>query len=89
MRSHTTAAFKNMLANLPKALRQQARKAYRLFRRDSMHPGLRFKRVHDVKPVYSVRITRGYRAVGIKNNQDIIWFWIGTHDEYERLIASL
>jgi len=53
-----------------------------------MHPGLRFKKVIDDPPTYSVRITQSYRALGVKDNNTIIWFWIGNHDEYEQLISS-
>jgi hypothetical protein len=55
-----------------------------------MHPGLQFKQVHPTLPVWSVRITASYRAVGIRTASDkIVWFFIGTHDDYDRLLASL
>jgi hypothetical protein len=43
------------------------------------HPGLQFKRVHPVKPIYSVRINNDYRALGVRKDNIIIWFWIGSH----------
>ena len=48
-------------------------------------PGLRFKKVH-TRPVYSVRVNVNVRAVGILSGNDMIWFWIGPHDEYEALL---
>jgi len=89
MNSHTTVTFRKMLTTLPAHIRQQARKAYTLFQRDPSHPSLFFKRVPETKQIYSVRITKGYRAVGVKKHEKIIWFWIGTHDEYERLLQQL
>jgi hypothetical protein len=71
---------------LPEYIKRDARKAYRMFARDTQHPGLRFKRVHSAEPVYSVRVSLGYRALGVKRGDEIVWFWIGSHTEYERLI---
>ena len=65
------------------------RRTYRLFRDDPRHPGLRFKRVHRTEPVYSVRISQGYRAVGVLQRDAIIWFWIGSHADYERPVQQL
>ena len=48
-----------------------------------------FKRVGKQQPVYSVRIGKGYRAIGILQKDVIIWFWIGHHDIYDRLLKNL
>jgi hypothetical protein len=74
---------------LPVQARQQAKDAYRLFIANPQHPGLRFKRVHPNEPIYSVRISRDYRAVGVVEGDEIIWFWIGSHEDYEQLLRSL
>jgi hypothetical protein len=66
-----------------------AQKAYRLFRENPRHPSLQFKKVHNREPVYSVRVTVGYRAVGLLDNDEVAWFWIGSHAEYDRLLNSL
>lgn len=52
-------------------------KAYRLFRDDPTHPSLQFKKVHDREPVYSLRVTLGYRAVAVVEKDEVTWFWIG------------
>jgi hypothetical protein len=36
-----------------------------------------------------VRIGLGVRALGVRDGDDLIWFWIGTHAHYDRLIARL
>jgi hypothetical protein len=84
--SHISEDFLRGLAALPKTARRQARNAYRLFADDPAHPGLRFKRVHPTRPIYSVRITRDYRALGVRDGEDIVWFWIGSHAEYDKML---
>lgn len=88
MKSRTNAAFRKLLAGLPRNIREQAVAAYLLFRENPWHPSLHFKRVHPTKPIMSVRIGSDYRAVGIQRETGaILWFWIGPHEQYETLIA--
>lgn len=87
MKSWRTAAFRHAFEVLPKGVQRQARAAYKRFATDPMHPSLQFKRIHARRPIYSVRISRGYRAIGTKTGDDIVWFWIGSHAEYDRLIG--
>ena len=65
----------------------QAREAYRLFQRDPFQRGLRFKRVHPEQPIYSVRVGRDYRAVGVRKGDEIVWYWIGSHSDYDKLLS--
>ena len=88
MRSRTTGAFRKARESLPASVRTQAQRAYEVFRSDPNHPSLRFKPVHPSRPIYSVRIGIHYRALGVLDGNDIVWFWIGSHDEYERLISQ-
>jgi len=74
---------------MPLLIQQQAREAYRLFQNDSRHPSLQFKKVHAKLPIYSARVNLDYRAVGVLAGDEIVWFWIGPHAEYERVIKSL
>lgn len=89
MNSRTTRRFRQMLLELPANIRRQAKEAYRLFRENSRHPSLRFKKVHNTDPIYAARININYRVVGIVYNGEIIWFWIGPHTEYEKLLGEL
>ncbi len=86
MKSHATPRFWTAYAGLPHEIRDAARKAYHLFREDPNHSSLRFKKVHDTEPIYSVRVARAYRALGLLENDEITWFWIGGHAEYDRLL---
>jgi hypothetical protein len=51
-------------------------------------PGLRFKRVSEEEPIYSARVSDNYRVLGLLEGDTMIWFWIGKHDEYERILKQ-
>ncbi|MEO0771054.1 MAG: hypothetical protein AAFY72_16800 [Cyanobacteria bacterium J06649_4] len=89
MKSRTTAKFRKALSNLPNSVQKQASKAYRQFRRDPNHPSLRFKQVHSDLPIYSARISKNYRAVGQRDGDTVVWFWIGSHAEYDKLLSQM
>ena len=89
MRSRATPRFRARYRELPPEIRDRARKAYRLFRENPGHPSLHFKKVHDRDPVYSARVTLGYRTLGLLEDEEITWFWIGSHAEYDRLLDKL
>ena len=88
MKSRTTERFRRALTGLPEEVQEHARAAYRQFIRDPHHPGLRFKPVHPSDHVYSARIGRGYRALGVLDGDIVIWYWIGSHAEYDRILAQ-
>jgi len=89
MISHTTQRFRKLYGHLPEQIQKQAKQVYRKFKKEPYYPGLHFKRVHSSGPIYSVRITRDYRAVGVQQNDEIIWFWIGSHSDYDKLLNQL
>jgi len=89
MKSHTSARFRDAFAQLPVSVQRQAREAYKLFKQNPHHPGLRFKQVHPARPIYSVRISIDYRALGVRDEDDIVWFWIGSHSDYDKLLSRL
>ena len=55
---------------------------------DPWHPSLYFKQIHGTEPIYSVRISLGWRAVGVRSGNTVIWYWIGSHADYDKLIAN-
>jgi hypothetical protein len=89
MKSVTTSQFWKLYAALPVEIQNRADKAYKLWQLNPQARGLFFKRVGKRSPVYSVRIGRSYRALGLIEGDTIVWFWIGTHDEYERLLIQM
>ena len=59
--------------------------------------GLNWARLRSTRPVlrferkgkgWSARVSRGYRALAKERKEGLVWFWIGPHDEYERLIGD-
>ena len=88
MISHTNSNFWKLYRKLPKNIRETAKKQYRLFASDPYHASLHFKRVHSTRPIYSARITRNYRAVGVLEENIIVWFWVGSHDDYDKLLKQ-
>lgn len=79
--------FWKRLAALPEPVRQLAHKNYALLRADSFHPSLHFKKVGKNKTLWSVRVGEHYRALGLDKSEGVVWFWVGTHAEYDKLIA--
>ena len=85
MKSSTTPDFWTSYRALSPEIKSIARTAYRLWRINPRHPSLRFKKVGDV---WRVRIGRGHRALALLQDDTFFWFWIGTHDEYERILGE-
>lgn len=89
MISHTTARFRKAYRQLPFHIRRQAKAAYKLFQQNPQHPSLHFKQVHPTRFIYSVRASLDYRALGVREGEVLIWFWIGTHAEYDKLLSQM
>ena len=88
LRSVRTRSFDEAFRELTPRVQRQAVAAYRRWREDPSHPGPRFKRVGTSDPLYSVRINDDYRAVCLVRDGTAVWFWIGPHDEYDRLLDA-
>jgi len=86
LKSRVTEDFLALFAKLPAEVQTRARKNYRLWQQDPSHPSLHFKRVHSKEPVYSIRVGRRWRALGLLEEDTIYWFWIGSHSEYDGFI---
>ncbi len=89
MKSFTTERFRKLYRELPRDIRKQAREAYRQFMENPQHPGLQFKKISNQKSVYSARINLDYRVLGVRNQDEIVWFWIGSHSDYDKLLKNL
>jgi hypothetical protein len=87
MISKTLPSFWKEYFRLDQLTRQRARKAYLLWRDNPSHPSLQFKCINHEEDIWSVRISRGYRAIGIKDGESVTWFWIGNHDDYEKFFG--
>ena len=89
MNSHANERFWEAFRALPTPVQGLARRAYRTFRADPFHPSLQFKQVHPRRPIFAARVGLGYRALGVREGEDIVWFWIGTHTAYDRLLSQM
>lgn len=89
MNSYLTDDFIKLFEKLPERIKYQARFAYKEWKENPFLPNLQFKKIHPMKPIYSVRINIGWRAIGYKNDNDMIWFWIGSQENYNKMISQL
>lgn len=85
MISRATRRFWKLYEELPKPVRELAAKNYHLWRADSRHPSLDFKKLAGKGERFSVRVGDHYRALGQKVTGGVEWVWIGTHEEYNKL----
>jgi hypothetical protein len=60
-----------------------ADKNFEILKENSMHPSLHLKKVGNY---WSVRVGKKHRAVAIEMEEGLLWFWIGTHAEYDKLL---
>ena len=88
MKSRITRDFRTAFAALPHQIQRQAVAAYGRFRENPAHPGLHVERIHGTEPIYSVRIGLHWRALALRDDDTLYWFWIGSHADYDRLIAQ-
>jgi hypothetical protein len=85
MRHRATPRFWGCYNALPTEVQQLADRCYALLRQDPHHPSLHFKKAGRF---WSVRVGLHYRALAVADGQDMAWFWIGSHAEYDRLISQ-
>ena len=86
MKSSTSPRFWRLYRKLPVEIREEARETFRAWLGNPRDPALHFKKV---RGVWSVRIgTTGYRALASPEPDGYLWFWIGPHDEYERILKG-
>ncbi len=86
MKHLTLPRFRELYGQLPKAVQELADKNLKLLKADPQHASLPFKRIGRRKRLWSVRVGAHYRALGMEKSEGIVWFWIGTHDEYDKLL---
>lgn len=85
MKSHATNRYWSLYRGLPSEIRRATLKQYRLWLQNPRHPSIHFKKIGSF---WSARITDDYRALGIMKDDTVIWFWIGTHGDYEQLLKG-
>lgn len=86
MNHRATRDFWDHYRRLPEAVQRVADKNFRLLKNDPYHPSLHFKKLH--ADLWSARVGLDHRALATPVDAGtFVWFWIGRHDAYERLIG--
>lgn len=85
MKHRATPDFWYHYRQLPQEIQQLADQCYEQLKQDPRYPSLHFKKVGRF---WSVRIGIHYRTVAVQDGQDISWFWIGSHAEYDKLLGK-
>ena len=84
MSHHASKRFWRLFNDRSPELQKLAQDNYELLKLNPQHPSLHFKRVGRY---WSVRVGLSHRAVGLDAPSGILWFWIGTHEEYDRIFG--
>lgn len=84
MTHHASPDFWACYHALPTEVQQLADRAYDLLKRDSRHPSLHLKKIGRY---WSARVGDHYRALAVEAPDGLVWFWIGTHAEYDKLLG--
>ncbi len=84
MRHQATPRFWSCYRQLPEDVQRLADRCYELLRQDPQHPSLRLRKIGRF---WSVRVGLHYRALAVEHESDLVWFWIGSHAEYDQLVG--
>ena len=84
MKSRTQRRLWHEFNRLPAHVQCFARDKFRLWKRDAFHPSMHFKPL--IGDIWSVRIGDSYRALARRNKDVVVWFWIGTHEDYNNFL---
>ena len=84
MRHRTSPRFWKAYGGLPDEVQRLADAHYELLKADASHPSLNLEKAGRFGPV---RVGLQYRALAVRDGDDLIWLWIGHHSAYDRLIA--
>ncbi|MSR81128.1 MAG: hypothetical protein EXS11_10450 [Gemmataceae bacterium] len=84
MKHYTSSSFWTLYSNLSSEIRELADKNYEILKANPRHPSLHLKRIEEL---WSVRVGKHYRAIGIDASGGVQWIWIGSHADYDKFIA--
>ena len=84
MNHKATPRFWFHYRQLPQEVQRLADKSFALMQQDPKHAALHLKKVGRF---WSVRVGLHYRALAVESESNLVWFWIGSHADYDRLIG--
>lgn len=85
MRHRANPKFWDFYKRIPPDIQKLADSNFALLKDNPQHPSLYFKKVGRF---WSVRVGLHFRAVAVERGAELVWFWIGRHDEYESIIEG-
>ncbi len=85
MTHFASSRFWECYAKLPEDVRARADKQFALLKQNPSHPSLHFKKTGKF---WSARVNAGMRALAAESDGDLVWFWVGDHREYERILKK-
>jgi hypothetical protein len=90
MNSSRTKDFRKLFVKLPQRIKETAKKNYELWKENPFHSSLEFKEVKPKEKIWSVRVGIGWRALGVMKAEEekVVWFWVGSHAEYDKIIGK-
>ena len=83
MKHFASPQFWRLYRQLSPEVRALADKNFQLLKADPKHPSLHFKKIGRL---WSVRVGAHYRALGLGKPEGVVWFWIGSHADYDKLL---
>lgn len=85
MKHFTVPSFWESYKKLPKNIRFLADKNFAILKKEPYHPSLHLKRIGRY---WSARIGIKYRTLAVEAEQGLLWFWIGHHTEYDKILKN-
>lgn len=86
MKHSKAREFHKFFDALPKAIQAKANRQFQMLKKDHRHPSMHFKKVAGEGIRWSVRVDANYRALGYELESEIVWYWIGTHSDFDKLL---
>ncbi len=83
MNHFTVPSFWNNYKSLPKNIQKLSDEKFELLKQNPKHPSLHFKMINKY---WSVRVGLNYRSLAVEVEEGILWFWIGNHSDYDKMI---
>ena len=83
MRHFASPAFWKLYEKLPSVVQELADKNFELLKADPKHPSLHLKKAGNY---WSARVGMKYRVLGTEIDEGVLWFWIGTHADYDKML---
>lgn len=84
MNHRAAPSFWDAYGSLDEAIRELANRSFEILKENPRHPSLQLKRVGRY---WSVRVGLHYRALAVEIPDGLLWFWIGDHGTYDRILA--